>query len=133
MNRGFEEGSSQSQPSGSPERSPEPRSFLPVEVKPIRTSKPSNADLARGFNQLHLCHEDTKAKVVEIQHALGLTEGQKKVAGLSTPFKAYIRSTAAAASAFGGLVLLYRAAVALWPGTWAFIQMANHVILSGRF
>jgi hypothetical protein len=104
-----------------------------VKIDPITTNKPTNADLARGFNQLHACHEDSKDKIETIQQALGLTAGQKKVSGLSTPFKAWFRSVLAVMTGLGGVVMAYRVAVALWPGTWAFLLNLNHVILTGKF
>jgi len=104
-----------------------------MRVDPITSPRPTNADLAKGFNQLHACHEDTKEKVVEIQHALGITPGGKRVAGLSTPFKAFIRTAGATATAIGGLLLFYRAAVAIWPSAWAFLLALNHAVLSGKF
>lgn len=104
-----------------------------MKIDPISTTKPTNSDLARGFNQLHACHEDTKAKIEGIEHALGLNAGQKKVAGLSTPWKAFLRTVGATGAAMGGLLVVYRAAVAVAPGAWAFLVYVNHVILSGRF
>jgi hypothetical protein len=109
------------------------RSFAPVNVDPINTTRPTNADLARGFNQLHDCHEDTKAKVVQIQHALGITPGGKPVAGLSTPLKAFIRTVGATVTAIVALVFVYRFAVAIAPGAWHFLQALNQAILSGKF
>ena len=104
-----------------------------METKPIPTRKATNDQLAEGINQLHICHEDTKRQIVEIKHALGITEGRKPVAGLSSPWKAFIRSAGATATAMGGLILLYRFAIAIGPGVWTFLQNLNHVILTGKF
>lgn len=111
----------------------EPRSFAPVNVDPIDTRNPKLTDLARGFNQLHACHEDTKAMVVEMRDALGITAGKKLVAGLSTPRKAFVRTVGATVTAIGGSILIYRLAVAVAPSAWAFLVNLNHAILSGNF
>lgn len=129
-----------------------------VLIDPITSARPSNSDLAKGINQIHVCFEEHKrvtkrsqtligrkaeaarkeakaarAEVTAIRQALGITPGQKKVAGLSTPFKAFIRSVGAAATAMGGLVLLYRFAIAVAPKAWSFLLALNHVILDGKF
>lgn len=104
-----------------------------MNVDPITTNKPTNADLANGFNQLHACHEDTKAMVLEIRDALGITQGRKLAAGLSTPWKAFVRTAGASATAIAGVVLVYRFAIAIWPSVWTFLLALNHAILSGKF
>lgn len=104
-----------------------------MDVDPITTNKPTNADLARGFNQLHKCHEDTKDKVVEIQHALGIVPGGKPVAGLSSPWKAFLRTTGATATAITGLVLLWRIGATLAPDVWSLLVHLNAAIIGKKF
>lgn len=129
-----------------------------MQIDPISSVKPSNADLARGINQIHACFEDHKAitqrgvasatkaaavaaekaakasaDIVSIREALGLTEGQKKVAGLSTPFKAFLRTAGASASALVAVIFFLRLSVALWPGVWSFVQTIWHVLMTGKF
>ena len=127
-------------------------------IDPITKAKPTNADLAKGINQIHTCFEDHKritregvaaavrasadaAKkaaiasddIATIREALGLAEGKKKVAGLSSPFKAFIRSAGATVTGVGALVLLYRFVVAVAPSAWRFLEALNHIVLSGKF
>jgi len=129
-----------------------------VEIDPITTDDPSNHDLLKLIVQVHECVEDGKrvtkravarvaAKaeaarieaaagrrdVTAIKSALGLTEGRKEVAALSSPRKAFLRNVWATATAMGGLILLYRFAIAIGPGVWTFLQNLNHVILTGKF
>jgi hypothetical protein len=129
-----------------------------MKIDPITSDDPSNHDLLKMIVQVHECVEDGKrvtkqavarvavkaeaarkeaaagrADVRSIQTALGLTDGKKKVAGLSTPWKAFIRSAGATATAMGGLLLLYRFAVSVAPYAWTFLVNLNHAILSGRF
>jgi hypothetical protein len=116
------------------------RSYRAVNVDPITASKPTNADLARGVNQLHACHEDTKGKVEDtqvrvgnIELALGIVPGGKPVAGLSTPWKAFVRTVGATVTAIVALVFVYRFAVTIGPAAWHFLEALNHAILSGKF
>lgn len=71
--------------------------------------------------------------IVSIREALGITDGQKPVAGLSSPWKSFLRSAGATATAITGLLLLYRFAVAMGPSAWDFLGNLNHAILSGKF
>lgn len=106
---------------------------MPVKTDPITAAKPTNAELANGINQLHLCHEDTKTKIEAIQEALGLNHGQKKVAGLSSPWRAFLRSTGATATAVTGLVLLWRVTATLAPDIWLLLVHLNEAIISKKF
>jgi hypothetical protein len=103
-----------------------------VKVRPIPTSKPTNADLARGFNELHACHEDTKAKVESIQRGLGLDADGKPVAGLSSPRKAFLRTVMGTGTAIVLLAGLYRFIVTISPDVWAFLKAVNAAILAGK-
>jgi hypothetical protein len=122
----------------SPERQGESRSFAGsrrVKVDPITTAKPTNADLAHGFNQLHICHEDTKATVEKIAGALGLDGNGgpgKPVAGLSTPRKAFIRTVLAVTTSIIVLAGVYRFLVAISPAFWALLKAVNTAILTGK-
>ena len=129
-----------------------------MKIDPIDTDDPSNHDLLKMLMQVHDCVEDGKAvtkravarvavkaqaakvaaaktsKDVEaIKRAMGLTEGSKKVAGLSTPWKAFVRTAGASATAMGGLLLFYRFAVSVAPYAWTFLVNLNQAILSGKF
>jgi hypothetical protein len=114
----------------------EARSWIrPVKVKPIPTYRPTNADLATGFNELHLCHEDTKAKVERILSALGLDEGAKPVAGLSSSRGAFWRTFFAVASAIGSLSAVgfaVRFGIAVTPGARAIAQSLWTALATGR-
>jgi hypothetical protein len=118
-----------------PELPGERRSFMGhprVNVEPIPTKNPTNADLARGFNQLHTCHEDTKATVEKIAGALGLDDKGKPVAGLSTPRKAFIRTVLAVTTSIIVLAGVYRFLVAISPSVWGLLKAINTAILAGK-
>jgi len=102
-----------------------------VKVTPIPTNKPTNADLARGFNELHICHEDTKAKVEDIRNALGIADG-KPAAGLSSPARAFWRTTAAVITGGTGLVFVAKLAIIAGPFLWGGLVALFHAIQTGK-
>lgn len=108
----------------------EPRSWVrPVEVAPIPTERPSIKDLAKGFNDLHRCHDITQKDVKQIKAALKLDEDGKTVAGLSTPRQAFWRTFTAGCSALAAAGITIRISEALWPfvkgGAMALIHLAE--------
>lgn len=122
-------------------RESEARSFAPVEpravkIDPITSAKPTNAELAKGFNQIHACLEDhkesTEANFTELKDALGISAGRRTVAGLSSPLGAFWRTTAASGLSFGGLWVAYKFCVVNWPTVSAFIHALNDSIIAGK-
>lgn len=103
-----------------------------MRVDPIKTSKPTNADLARGFNQLHICHEDTKTKVETILSGLGLDEGGKPTLATSSRMASFWRSAGSVVVGGTGLVFVVKVAVIGGPFVWAAIVAFYHAIASGR-
>jgi hypothetical protein len=89
------------------------------------------ADLARGFNQLHQCHERTQADVVLIKRELGLAAGGRRVSGLSSSWQAFRRTAAATASTILILGLAYKIAVLAAPGIWLAARALGHALLKG--
>jgi hypothetical protein len=129
-----------------------------VKIDPITNPNPTNLDLLKMVMQVHECVEDGKKvtkravarvavkaeaarveaaaarrDITSIKSALGITEGKKHVSGLQSPFKAFMRSAGATATAMGGLILLYRFAVAVAPSAWSFLQAFNQTVLNGKF
>lgn len=127
----------------------EPRSWetKDVQIDPLISPKPTNAQLARQGNQLHECVESLRdetqkelkgvkreikglsQEVAEIREHL-LPKG-KKVAGLSTDGQAFRRTVWAVATGGGALVFFYKVAIAIWPGVVAIALDLDHAIRSG--
>lgn len=107
-----------------------------MKITPIPSVKPTNAELAKGFNQLHICLEDhierTEENFTELKDALGLTAGKKTVAGLSSPIGAFWRTSGASGLSFAGLWVLYKFCVVNWPTVSAFIHSVNDGIIAGK-
>jgi hypothetical protein len=113
----------------------ERRSFMGhprVNVEPIPTKNPTNADLARGFNQIHTCLDETRGTLDRVVAALGLDDKGKPVAGLSTPRKAFIRTVLAVTTSIIVLAGAYRFLVAISPSVWALLKAVNTAILAGK-
>lgn len=108
-----------------------------MKIDPITSVKPTNSDLARGFNQIHACLEDhkdtTEANFRELKEALGLTGGKREVAGLSSPIVAFWRTTGASGLSFAGLWVVYKFLVVNWPNISALIHGVNAGIVAGKF
>lgn len=122
-----------------------------MQIDPITKSKPTIADVAKGFNQIHACLEDHKERmtvelaaaakealaartdVASIREALGLTDPKKKVAALASPFQAFTRNAVSSTTGLVACIFIYRMAVAVWPGFWGFLLALNHAVLTGKF
>jgi hypothetical protein len=116
----------------------EPRSFAPVlaasmRTEPVDENRPTLKGLARAHNQLHDCLDDTRAKVENIEQALGIGEGQRKVSGLLTQLQAYRNNVLAVASTFIALALLYKLCVLIAPGLMVIWKALAHAALKGVF
>lgn len=120
-----------------------------MKVEPVPETGATNDELARGVNQLHQCLEDEKRKTAK--HRLNVNRSlreirteQKRVAaalvgdakrpklGTMTTFQWGWRAALSAGSGIGGVFVLYRIALALWPSALQAIHAINQLAVSGK-
>ncbi len=110
-----------------------------MKFDPISKEKPTVADLAKQGDQLHECLEHAHQKidnvtvvVDEIKTGLGLGPDGRKPAGLSSPFRAFVRTAAASATSIGGLILGYKLVLVLIPVVALLLHSVDIAIRTGR-
>ena len=110
-------------------------------------ARPTNKDLGERLVQVHDCLEGHKKgndkhfkvlfdDMVEVKSALGLQPGQKPTIATNSGRQSFMRTvlaTGTALGSIGGLLLAYRAVVALAPATLHWFVVLNRVILSGKY
>lgn len=101
----------------------EPRSWEPeLRIEPLNKARPTNSDIAKLANQIHDCLEDHRAKTeasfVEVKADVSMLKEKllsRKTVATSSTFAAYMRSVWAVLTAFGTLLLAYKAWTIVWP------------------
>ena len=93
-----------------------------VKTKPVPTTNPSPAQLARGINDVHACLEDARGDITLIKLALGIdkdvteAEAETLVPRFKTHWDAQTIFTAI--GAVGGGLLLFKIIAAVAPAAW---------------